>query len=132
MNFELLFWKAINCRPLDDLDIIDDLRWFTHNCTLGFNVIGIWSDSIDSALINHCDKSNDEALMVSVTDTGNINIFKWPPCYNQCLSQKYYGNVEKFNFIKFLPDDSKLIAVGAKNCVTTEWIVDKGESLDMS
>jgi len=132
MNFELMFWRALSCRPLDNENIIDDLRWFTHNCTIGFSVIGIWSDSIDSALISHCDKSNSDDLMVSVTDTGNINILRWPPCYNQCLSQKYYGNVEKFNFIKFLFDDSKLIAVGAKTCVTTEWIVDKGETFSRS
>lgn len=126
MNFELLFWKALNCRSADDSDNIDDLSWSTQNCTIGFNVIGLWSDSIDSALINHCDKSNNGDLLVSVTDAGSINVFRWPPCYDQCLSQKYYGNVEKFHFIKFLPDDSKLIAVGAKSCVTTEWIVDKG------
>lgn len=127
MNLELLFWRASNCRPLDDLEIIDDLKWFTHNCTIGFSVMGIWSDSIDSALINYCDKSNAEQLLVSVTDAGSINVFRWPPCYNQCLSQKQYGNVEKFDFIKFLPDDSKLIAIGAKNCVTTEWTVDIGK-----
>lgn len=132
MNFELFFWKAHNCRPLDDEDVIDDLKWFTHNCTIGFSVIGIWSDSIDSSLINHCDKSNSDRLMATVTDTGNLNIFKWPPCYNQCLSQKYYGNVEKFNFIKFLADDSRLIAIGTKNCVTTEWLVDKDNVPDIS
>lgn len=132
LNFELLLWKALNCRPLDDEDIIDDLKWFTHNCTIGFSVIGIWSDSIDSSLINHCDKSNSDDLMVTVKDTGNINLFKWPPCYNQCLHQSYYGNVEKFNFVKFSADDSRLIAVGSKNCVTTEWIVDKDNSTDAS
>lgn len=133
LNFELLFWNAHNCRPLEELDIIDDLRWFTHNCTIGFGAIGLWSDSIDSALINYCDRSNNEDLLVSVTDTGFINIFRWPACYNQCSYQKFHGNVEKFNYIKFLPDDSGLIAVGAKNCVTTEWIVvDKGEPMDTS
>lgn len=125
MNLELLFWKASNCRSLDDPEIINDLKWSTHNCTLGFNVIGLWSDCIDSALINYCDKSNNESLIVSVSDNGNLNVFKWPTCYDQCLSQKYHGNVEKLDFIKFLPDDSRLIAIGAKNCVTTEWIIDK-------
>jgi microtubule-associated protein-like 1/2 len=123
MNFELLFWKAQNCRPVGNDDIVHDLRWATHNCTIGFNVIGIWSDSIDSALINYCDKSNNENYVVSATDTGYINIYRWPTYYNQCLSQKYYGNVDKFNFIKFLQDDSSLIAVGAKSCATTEWSV---------
>lgn len=130
MNFELMFWKAHNCRPLEDEKIIDDLKWFTHNCTIGFSVIGIWSDSIDSALINHCDKSSSQDLMVSVTDTGTINVFNWPPYYGQCLSQKYFGNVEKFNFVKFLCNDSKLIAIGAKNCVTTEWTIDRGCNQD--
>lgn len=130
MNFELLFWKTVNCRPADDSELVEDIKWYTHNCTIGFNAIGLWTDSIDSALITYCDKSNDKDLIVSVTDTGNINIFKWPSCYNQCLSQKFYGNVEKFHFIKFLADDSKLVAVGAKSCVTTEWKVDKGARSD--
>lgn len=125
MNLELLFWRSDNCRPVDDQDVVHELEWATHNCSLGFNVLGIWSDSIDSALINHCDKSNSSDLIVSATDTGFLNIQQWPACYNQCLSQKYNGNVDKFNFVKFLSDDSKLIAVGAKNCVTTEWIVDR-------
>lgn len=132
INFELLFWKALNCRPLDDEDIIDDLMWSTHNCTIGFNVIGIWSDSIDSSLINQCDKSNNDDLVATVTDSGNINIFKWPAYFNQCLSQKYNGNVDKFNFIKFSADDSRLIAVGTKTCVTTEWILDKDNAADTS
>lgn len=132
MNFELLHWRAANCRPLDDLDVIAELNWSTHNCTIGFNVIGLWSDSIDSALVNHCDRSHEEDLMVSVTDSGYINIFKWPPCYNQCLSQKYYGNADKLNCVKFLADDTRLIATGAKNCITTEWLVDRGEVLEAS
>lgn len=132
MNFELLYWRAANCRLVDDLDVIAEFNWSTHNCTIGFSVIGLWSDSIDSALINHCDRSNNEDLLVSVTDTGFINIFKWPACYNQCLSQKYYGNADKLNYIKFLADDTKVVAIGAKNCITTEWVVDKGENLDAS
>jgi microtubule-associated protein-like 1/2 len=123
MNFELLFWKVQNCRPVDNDAIVHDLRWATHNCTIGFNVIGIWSDLIDSALINYCDKSNNDKYIVSATDTGYINVYRWPTYYSQCLSQKYYGNVDKFNFIKFLQDDSSLIAVGTKSCVTTEWSI---------
>jgi len=125
MNFELLFWKSNNCRQIDDDSIVHDLKWSTQNCTIGFNTIGIWSDSIDSALITYCDRSNNGDLIVSSTDTGFINIYKAPAFYNQCLSHKYYGNVDKFNFIKFLHDDSRLIAVGARNCVTTEWIIER-------
>lgn len=129
MNFELLFWRAANCRPLEDPKVIDDLKWFTQNCTIGFNVIGLWSNTSDASLVNCCDKSSDDELMVSATDSGHINVFKWPTCYNDCLPARYFGNVDKFNFIKFLPDDTRLIAVGAKNCVTTEWVIDQSASL---
>lgn len=125
MNLELLYWKANNCCPIEDFNIIGDLKWATHNCTLGFSVIGIWSDSIDSAMVNHCDKSNKDDVLVSASDNGHLNIYEWPPCYSQCSSHKYYGNVDKFNIIKFLHDDSRLIAIGSKNCVTTEWIINR-------
>lgn len=124
INFELLFWRAKNCRPVDDDRVVSDLRWTTHNCTIGFNALGIWSDSTVPALVNHCDKSNNGKYVVAVTDTGYINIYRWPTYHNQCQSQKYYGNVDKLNFIKFLCDDSRLIAVGAKSCVSTEWTID--------
>lgn len=104
---------------------MDDLRWTTHNRTIGFDAFGIWPDGNDAPLINYCDKSHSGLLLATVNDVGNINVFKWPASYNQCLSQKFYGNVERLDFVKFLADDSKLIAVGAKCCVTTEWIVDK-------
>lgn len=125
MNLELLHWKADNCRPLEDPRIIEDLSWFTHNCTLGFPVMGIWLDSIDSELVEHCDKSNNGDLICSVSDAGFLDVFKWPACYSQCQSRRFYGNAEKFNLVKFLPDDSKIVAIGSRSCVVTEWIVEK-------
>lgn len=125
VNFELLFWKASTCKLIEDLELIANLTWSTHNCSLGFNVFGIWSDSLDPALIQNCDRSNANDLIVSTTSNGYINLFKWPADQNHCLSQRYFGNVERFNLIKFLPDDSKIVTIDTKNCVTTEWIVEK-------
>lgn len=142
MNFELFFWRADSCLQTEDDMIVHELKWSTQNCTIGFNTIGMWPDSSISAnggssmtinsavdddpmLIIHCDRSHQGDLMVASTDTGYINVYKAPTYYNQCLSNKYFANVDKLNNIKFLYDDSKLIAIGAKNCVTTEWIIDR-------
>lgn len=132
MNFELLYWNASTCKPLEDQEHVGNLKWATHNCTIGFEVVGIWTDPMDSTLINCCDRSTRNDMIVSASDTGNINIFKWPACYNQCLSQRFYANVHKLNYIKFLRHDAKIVAVGSKSCVTTEWTIEQPESSSSS
>lgn len=125
MNLQLSFWRAQDCSPLDNEAILDDLKWTTHNCTIGFDVFGIWPEGIEAPMVNYCDKSHNGQLLASVNEVGSINVFKWPTCHNECLSQKFYGNVERFDVVRFLADDSKIIAVGSKCCAITEWIVEK-------
>lgn len=124
VNFELVMWQAKNCTQLENLEILDDLTWFTHNCTIGFSVFGSWLEK-DPSLVNYCDKSNKEDILATVTDKGYINLFEYPASYNQCISQKIHGHTEKYNFIKFSSDDSRLIAVGSKSCLTTTWLISR-------
>lgn len=125
MNFDLMYWVAKNCKPLEDTNVIEDLDWSTHNCIIGFSVMGIWTDTADSSPVNDCDKSYAHDLLVAASDSGYLDIFKWPACYNQCLPRRFPGNVEKFNFVRFINDDSKIVAIGSKNCATTIWTVSK-------
>lgn len=129
MNFELLVWRTTSCRLVKDMRLLDNVQWSTQNCTIGFSVIGIWSD--ESTLIEYCEKSKENDIVVSTTDTGYINVFKWPAIHNQCIPQRFYGNVDKFTNIKFMSNGQKLVAIGAKNCITTEWNIDKASQTQL-
>lgn len=122
-DYELLYWNATTCRQLSNMSIARDLNWATQNCTIGFNVIGIWPENADGSDVNTCDRSNSSKLLATGDDFGKINLYSYPCNKAKCLNHSYNGHSSHVTCVRFLPDDSRIISLGGRDSSIMQWSV---------
>lgn len=49
---------------------VSDVKWKTHHCVLGFNVMGIWPVYADGTDINAVDAVPHKGIVATANDTG--------------------------------------------------------------
>ncbi len=70
-----LFWDAIAGTAHvggGSLGNNADVRWKSHNCVLGFSVMGIWPPYSDGTDVNAVDVAMERNLVASANDTGGL------------------------------------------------------------
>ncbi|XP_076316323.1 echinoderm microtubule-associated protein-like 2 isoform X2 [Tachypleus tridentatus] len=122
-DHELLFWNASVCRQVTNADVVRDIVWETQTCTIGFNVLGIWPDNADGSDVNTCDRSHNKKLLVTGDDFGKVKLFSSPACQPKCIYHMYSGHSSHVTAVSFLPDDTRVISLGGKDCSIMQWSV---------
>lgn len=57
-----------------------DVKWLTHNCTVGYFVAGMWNNryySSGNTKITSCNRSNNQQILASGDAEGHIRVFKY-------------------------------------------------------
>jgi len=122
-DYEVLFWNAATCKQVTSPSTLRDVEWATHNCTLGFNVCGIWPEGADGTDVNACTRSHKENLVASADDFGKVNLYKYPCCQPKSTPHTYGGHSSHVTNVRFLYDDSRLISTGGKDNAIMQWEV---------
>jgi len=122
-DYEVLFWNAATCKQVTSPSTLRDVEWATHNCTLGFNVCGIWPEGADGTDVNACTRSHKENLVASADDFGKVNLYKYPSCQPKSTPHTYGGHSSHVTNVRFLYDDSRLISTGGKDNAIMQWEV---------
>ncbi|XP_073239257.1 echinoderm microtubule-associated protein-like 2 [Porites lutea] len=124
-DYELLFWDPYLGEQITQASSLRNTEWATHNCVLGYPVIGIWPDGADGTDVNSVSRSNGKQLLATGDDFGNVNLFRYP-----CVSDKAEPRVAKGHSahvmcVRFLFDDTRLISVGGRDASILQWKVTK-------
>ncbi|XP_076314388.1 echinoderm microtubule-associated protein-like 2 isoform X6 [Tachypleus tridentatus] len=122
-DHELLFWNASICRQVTDMAVVRDITWETQTCTLGFNVLGVWPETADGSDINTCDRSHNKKLLVTGDDFGKVKLFLFPACQPKSLHHMYSGHSSHVTAVSFLPDDTRVVSLGGRDCSIMQWSV---------
>ncbi|XP_042144589.1 echinoderm microtubule-associated protein-like 2 isoform X6 [Ixodes scapularis] len=122
-DYELLFWNALVCRQVTNMSITRDLKWHTQSCTIGFNAFGIWPENADGTDVNTCARSHSSKLLVTGDDFGKVKLFSYPASQPKCLSHAYGGHSSHVTAVDFMPDDTRLISLGGRDCSILQWAV---------
>jgi|UniRef100_A0A7S4LG85 microtubule-associated protein-like 6 len=112
---------------------LKDLQYATQECTLGWNVQGIWPKFSDGSDINMVNLSNNEKYLVSCEDSGKVKIFNYP-CIGSGLdrrgklrrrpeSQIARGHSSHVTNAAFLHNDSYVISTGGADLCSFQWKV---------
>lgn len=103
-----------------------DVKWLTHNCTVGFLVAGMWNNRFYSAQnvkIITCNRAIGNDMLASGDSEGHIRLFRYP-CISprsEYYETKVYSGV--IGCIRFLYGDNTLVSVGGTDASLMIWEV---------
>ena len=121
--YEILMWEADTGRISSGI-IEADVRWNTHTCVLGFNVMGIWPKYSDGTDVNAVDVSKKKKIIATADDFGRLNIHNFP-CVVSGAPRKSFGGHSSFvTCVRFNgSSDEQLVTTGGQDCCVIVWKV---------
>ncbi|XP_050304569.1 echinoderm microtubule-associated protein-like CG42247 isoform X6 [Anthonomus grandis grandis] len=122
-DYDLAFWDVKTLSPEKSPIAMKDVKWYTHNSTVGFMVSGIWNNRfypMTSLISTVCRSAAHDLLITGDTD-GYLRLFRYP-----CLSPKAEYNEEKVYSgtvacTRFLFNDRNIVTVGGTDAALMLW-----------
>lgn len=106
--------------------LMRDVKWLTHNCTVGFLVAGMWNNrfySGQNVKIITCNRAAGNDMLASGDSEGHIRLFRYP-CISprsEYYETKVYSGV--IGCVRFLYGDNTLVSVGGTDASLMIWEV---------
>ena len=121
--YELLMWEADTGRICTGI-IEADVRWSTHTCVLGFNVMGIWPKYSDGTDVNAVDVSKKKKIIATADDFGKLNIHNFPCIVSGAPRKSFTGHSSFVTCVRFNgANDDQLVTTGGQDCCVILWKV---------
>ena len=121
--YELLMWEADTGRICTGI-IEADVRWSTHTCVLGFNVMGIWPKYSDGTDVNAVDVSKKKKIIATADDFGRLNIHNFPCVVSGAPRKSFTGHSSFVTCVRFNGmNDEQLVTTGGQDCCVIVWKV---------
>lgn len=89
--YELLLWD-LSAGKLATGATEADIKWDTHTCVLGFNVMGIWPKYSDGTDVNAVSVSRKKNLIATADDFGLLSLFNYPCVVSGAPCRKFVGH----------------------------------------
>lgn len=113
--YELLCWDATQGKLHTAVNLAD-VRWKTHNCLLGFNVMGIWPPYSDGTDINAVDASREKGLVVTANDAaGLVRLLNYPSVVRHAPAKEYTGHSSHVTCVRFLKGADRCVSSGGND-----------------
>ncbi|XP_060529282.1 echinoderm microtubule-associated protein-like CG42247 isoform X2 [Cylas formicarius] len=122
-DYDLAFWDVKSLSPEKSPIAMKDVKWYTHNSTVGFMVAGMWNNRFYpmTSLISTASRSAAHDLLITGDTDGYLRLFRYP-----CLSPKAEYNEEKVYSgtvacARFLFNDRNIVTVGGTDAALMLW-----------
>ncbi|ENN76153.1 hypothetical protein YQE_07324, partial [Dendroctonus ponderosae] len=122
-DYDLSFWDVKTLTPEKSPIAMKEVKWATHNATVGFMVSGVWNNRFYpmTSLVSTVCRSAAHDLLVSGDTDGYLRLFRYP-----CLSSKAEYNEEKVYSgtvacARFLFNDRNVVTVGGNDASLMLW-----------
>lgn len=124
VDFDLLFWDVKSLSPEKSPIAMKDVKWLTHNCTVGFMVGGMWNNryyASQTALMTTASRSTGSDMLISGDHDGYLRLFRYP-----CItSRAEYAEAKVYSgtiaCARFLFGNRSLITVGGTDASLMVW-----------
>ncbi|XP_050399401.1 echinoderm microtubule-associated protein-like 2 isoform X1 [Patella vulgata] len=119
---EQMYWNTSTCEKVDYKDV-SDVAWKSQQCTLDYNLIGIWcSKQVQEVAVNNV-SVNPTKTLVAVSDTqGNLSLFRYP-CNKDSVYCHTYKSLLNTQKVSFSSNGKHVIVVGGQDSCVTQWTV---------
>ncbi|KAK9717160.1 HELP motif [Popillia japonica] len=122
-DYDLSFWDIKSLSPEKSPIAMKDIKWYTHNSTVGFLVAGVWNNRFYpmSSVISTTSRSSAHDLLICGDTDGYLRLFRFP-----VLSTKAEYNEEKLYSgtvacARFLYNDRNIVTVGGTDAGLMLW-----------
>uniref|UniRef100_A0A336L6C9 CSON003739 protein n=1 Tax=Culicoides sonorensis TaxID=179676 RepID=A0A336L6C9_CULSO len=123
VDYDLLFWDVKSLSPEKSPIAMKDVKWFTHNCVIGFCVAGMWNNRFYAApsTITTCSRSPASDVLISGDAEGYLRLFRYPTITPRAEYQeaKVYSGV--LACTRFVVGGKMLITVGGTDASLMVW-----------
>ncbi|XP_037908857.1 echinoderm microtubule-associated protein-like CG42247 isoform X3 [Hermetia illucens] len=124
IDFDLLFWDAKSLSPERSPIAMKDVKWLTHNCTVGYLVAGMWNNryyTSNSTIIATCSRSSVQDLLISGDADGYLRLYRYP-----CITPRgEYHEAKVYSGMlacaRFLYGDRTIVTVGGTDASLMVW-----------
>lgn len=121
--YELLIWD-VGSGKISSGVVEADVKWNTHTCVLGFNVMGIWPKYSDGTDINAVDVSKKKNIIATADDFGKLNILNFPCVVNEAPRKSFSGHSSFVTCVRFNgQNDDQIVTSGGQDCCIIIWKV---------
>ncbi|CAO1399612.1 unnamed protein product [Diamesa hyperborea] len=124
IDFDLLFWDVKALSAEKSPVAMKDIKWLTHNCTIGFMVGGMWSNryySSQATLMTTACRSTGHDMVASGDAEGYLRLFRYPcitPRAEFAEAKVYSGTIA---CCRFLYGMRSLVTVGGTDASLMVW-----------
>ncbi|XP_076265445.1 doublecortin-domain-containing echinoderm-microtubule-associated protein isoform X2 [Rhynchophorus ferrugineus] len=122
-DYDLSFWDVKSLSPEKSPIAMKDVKWYTHNSTVGFMVAGVWNNRYYpmTSIISTASRSAAHDLLITGDTDGYLRLFRYP-----CLNPKGEYNEEKVYSgtvacARFLFNDRNIVTVGGTDAALMLW-----------
>ncbi|GLV35997.1 Doublecortin-domain-containing echinoderm-microtubule-associated protein [Carabus blaptoides fortunei] len=122
-DYDLSFWDIKSLSPEKSPIAMKDVKWYTHNSTIGFMVHGMWNNRFYpmTSIVITANRAAAHDLLVAGDADGYIRLFRYP-----CLSPKAEYNEEKVYSgqvacARFMFNDRNIVTVGGTDASLMLW-----------
>jgi echinoderm microtubule-associated protein-like 6 len=132
-NNELRFWSIVGSKSTE-VSAVDakDTVWFTHTCTMGWPVQGIWPITPDGAHITAVTRSfsyNEVPVLATADNYGRVRLFNYPSTRPGAPDKCYRGHSKNIRNISFTANDEYCVSTGGEDRSIFVWMTDIQEEL---
>jgi len=129
-SYEHLFWDIEDIQQVTKTASVRNVHWATWTCVFGWSVKGIWPKGSDGTDINAVSRSNDEKLLATSDDFGQVKLFRFP-CVDQTQKfRSYDGHSSHVTNVRFAANDAHLISTGGNDRTVFQWKVIPSDEKD--
>lgn len=104
-------WDVETGRQAQNINV-SDVRWKTHTCVLGFNVMGIWPPYSDGTDINAVDCNAGRGICVTGGDDGLVRLANYPCVVKHAPNRETTGHSSHVMNVKLMRNGQLLMSVG--------------------
>ncbi|XP_070150005.1 echinoderm microtubule-associated protein-like CG42247 isoform X1 [Polyergus mexicanus] len=122
-DYDLVFWDVKVLSSEKSPLIMKDVKWYTHNCTVGYMVSGQWNNRYYplTTVVTTSSRSAAHDMLVSGDAEGYLRLFKYP-CTNtkaEYIEEKVYSSLVAC--ARFLYNDQNIVTVGGTDAALMLW-----------
>lgn len=122
-DYDLLFWDVKVLSSEKSPLVMKDVKWYTHNCTVGYMTSGQWNNRYYplTTVVTTSSRSAAHDMLVSGDAEGYLRLFRYP-CTSakaEYVEEKVYSSLVAC--ARFLYNDQNVVTVGGTDAALMLW-----------
>ncbi|XP_066584127.1 echinoderm microtubule-associated protein-like CG42247 isoform X1 [Prorops nasuta] len=122
-DYDLLFWDVKSLSSEKSPLVMKDVKWHTHNCTVGYMVSGMWNNRYYplTTVLTTSSRSAAHDMLVSGDTEGYLRLFRYPCTSTKAeyVEEKVYSSLVAC--ARFLYNDQNIVTVGGTDAALMLW-----------